>query len=235
MYAWPLLKTLFTDIFSKDDWLRLMDHVFTYKEDPELILFYCAAFLIASRSTIVQQVLSIDDLIAFQTKPTGLSFKKISQLAHKLHSQHKQTIFCGTLTNALPLPCQGEYPLFTRYPDQVTLQQVRVREKILQEEEEIGRKAQLLEELRLKTEQVLANEERIRRQQEAAGAAELERKRKMQAEQEAMLQERIRLEEVTRLAKLEHIRKIEECIENALLRQEDLKREEARVTEEEFI
>ena len=57
----------------------------------------------------------------------------------------------------------------------------------------------------------------------------------MQAEQEAMLQERIRLEEVTRLAKLEHIRKIEECIENALLRQEDLKREEARVTEEEFI
>ena len=50
-----------------------------------------------------------------------------------------------------------------------------------------------------------------------------------------MLQERIRLEEITRLAKLEHIKKIEECIEQALYRQEDLKREEARVTEEEFI
>lgn len=50
-----------------------------------------------------------------------------------------------------------------------------------------------------------------------------------------MLQERIRLEEITRLAKLEHIKKIEECIEQALHRQEDLKREEARVTEEEFI
>ena len=32
------------------------------------------------------------------------------------------------------------------------------------EEEELGRKQQLLEELRIKTEQVLANEERIRRQ-----------------------------------------------------------------------
>lgn len=31
-----------------------MDHVFTYHEDPELIIFYCAAFLIASRSTIMQ-------------------------------------------------------------------------------------------------------------------------------------------------------------------------------------
>jgi hypothetical protein len=49
-----------------------------------------------------------------------------------------------------------------------------------------------------------------------------------------MLQERIRLEEITRLAKLEHIKKIEEAIEQALLRQEQLKREEGRVAEEEF-
>lgn len=65
--------------------------------------------------------MNIDDLLAFQTKPTGLAFKKISQLAHKLLAQHKQTIFCGTITHALPLPAQGEYPLFTRYPDQVAL------------------------------------------------------------------------------------------------------------------
>jgi hypothetical protein len=39
-----------------------------------------------------------------------------------------------------------------------------LREKLVLEEEELARKAQLLEELRMKTEQVLANEERIRRQ-----------------------------------------------------------------------
>lgn len=33
-----------------------------------------------------------------------------------------------------------------------------------------------------------------------------------------MLQERIRLDEMTRLAKLEHIKKIEEALEQALLR-----------------
>ena len=103
---------------------------------------------------------SIDDLVTFQTTQTGHSFKKVTALAFKLHTQHKQTIFTGSLTNQLPLK---EYPMFTRYPDQVALSQVRLREKIIQEEDEIGRKAQLLEELRVKTQQVLANEERIRR------------------------------------------------------------------------
>ena len=46
----------------------------------------------------------------------------------------------------------------------------------------------------------------------------------MQQEQEAMLQERIRLEEITRLAKIEHIRRIEDALEEAIGRQEQLKR-----------
>ena len=52
-----------------------------------------------------------------------------------------------------------------------------MREKIVKEEEELTRKAHLLEDLRLKTEQVLLNEDRIRRQQEAATLADIERKK----------------------------------------------------------
>jgi len=65
VYGWPLLKTLFTDVLARDDWLKLMDHIFTYRDDPELIIFYCAAFLLASRTIITQQVHTIDDLIVF--------------------------------------------------------------------------------------------------------------------------------------------------------------------------
>jgi hypothetical protein len=53
--------------------------------------------------------------------------------------------------------------VLARYPEQVTITQIKLREKIISEEEEINKKAILLEELRLKTEQVLANEERIRK------------------------------------------------------------------------
>ena len=45
-----------------------------------------------------------------------------------------------------------QYPLFTRYPEQVAISQVRLREKIILAEEELARKHQLLEELRVKTE-----------------------------------------------------------------------------------
>jgi hypothetical protein len=44
----------------------------------------------------------------------------------------------------------------------------------------------------------------------------------------------VRLEEITRLAKLEHIRRIEDALEEALGRQDRLRMEEARVAEEEF-
>jgi hypothetical protein len=45
-----------------------------------------------------------------------------------------------------------QYPLFTRYPEQVAASQIRIREKIIGEEEELARKHQMLEELRVKTE-----------------------------------------------------------------------------------
>jgi hypothetical protein len=42
------------------------------------------------------------------------------------------------------------------------------------------------------------------------------------------------LEEMTRLAKLDHIRRIEEALEEALHRQQALKQQEIRAAEEEF-
>jgi hypothetical protein len=65
VYAWPILTTLFTDVLPKADWLRLFDHLFTYRDDPELLIFYLAAFLLCSRTTLLTQVNTLDDLAAF--------------------------------------------------------------------------------------------------------------------------------------------------------------------------
>lgn len=68
VYAWPILKTLFTEVLTRDDWLKLMDHLFTFRDDPELILFYCMSLLINQRQTLLTQVFTIDDMVAFQSK-----------------------------------------------------------------------------------------------------------------------------------------------------------------------
>ncbi len=120
-------------------------------------------------------------MIAFQSKTSTIPFKKITEMAFRMHQNLKETVFTGNIQQVLPLP-KGDYPVLPRYPEQVTITQIKLREKIISEEEEINKKAFLLEELRLKTEQVLANEERIRKQQEAAALAEIERRRKLQQE-----------------------------------------------------
>lgn len=44
-----MLKTLFTEILSKDDWLKFMDDIFTRKEDPELLPIYVSAIILLSK------------------------------------------------------------------------------------------------------------------------------------------------------------------------------------------
>ena len=53
-----------------------MDHLFTYKEDPELIAYFCAAFLIQSKGQLMQ-IDNIDDLHLFMSRTSTLNFKKI--------------------------------------------------------------------------------------------------------------------------------------------------------------
>ena len=52
----------------------------------------------------------------------------------------------------------------------------------------------------------------MRIQQEAQVNAEAERKLRMRAEMEQLLQERIRLDELQRLARLEHVKAVEDTI-----------------------
>lgn len=119
MYAWPLVKTLLTEVLQAEDWLKLMDYLFTYKEDPELFSYFCASYLLQSRGHLLQ-INSIEGLHAFFSKTTGLAFNKIAKMALKLHSVHKNTICLGVVSSYnLPI-CKdgmGEYPIFNRYPE----------------------------------------------------------------------------------------------------------------------
>ncbi len=127
-----MLKTFFTEVLQKEDWLKLMDHLFVFKEDPELLVYFLCAFLLCSKGHI-QQLTSIDELHSFLSKETGVSFKKIMAMAFVLHNKYKHDIITGNnITSYLPLQKEGqtEYPLFNRYPEHIISHQARIREKI---------------------------------------------------------------------------------------------------------
>ena len=49
-YAWPFLTSFFSEALAKDDWLKLMDHLFIKSSEPELLLYFLGAYLLSSKS-----------------------------------------------------------------------------------------------------------------------------------------------------------------------------------------
>lgn len=83
-----------------------MDHLFTYREDPELLTYYCAAYLIKSKGALTQ-IFSTEELHNFQQTQTGVAFKNIKEAAVKLHQKYSQKVFAGTISNNIPLIKDG--------------------------------------------------------------------------------------------------------------------------------
>ena len=90
----------------------------------------------------------LEDLSVFLNTESTIPFKKIMTEAERLHGQLKATIFSGASGHYLPICSQSaedgssiasvsSYKSFTRYPDHFVSFQNRLREKAVNQEEEI--------------------------------------------------------------------------------------------------
>ena len=52
-YAWSLLRSLFTEVLSSQDWLRFCDQLFTFPNEPQLLLVAVVAFLKYFRTSLL--------------------------------------------------------------------------------------------------------------------------------------------------------------------------------------
>ena len=112
-----MLTNFFTEALNKEDWLKLIDHLFMRSEEPELLLYFLGAYLVCSKSQLMQ-VNCIEDLALFLNTSTAVPFKKIMTTAEAMHSKHKNDIFPGNCGINLPiLGAGGCYQSFTRYPE----------------------------------------------------------------------------------------------------------------------
>lgn len=117
------MTSFFSEVLSKDDWLKMVDHLFLRSNEPELLLYFLCAYLLCSKSQLMQ-VNCVEDLAVFLNSQTAIPFKKIMTLAESLHSKLKtSSIFPGSFGQNLPVSNQDGsessscYQSFTRYPD----------------------------------------------------------------------------------------------------------------------
>ena len=90
---WRLLKFIFSECFSKKDWLSFLDFIITYNHHPEMILYFTAAFLISNKNELINNKNSQKEILLciFDTK-IKRKMEKIFNIALNLYKKYSKNL-----------------------------------------------------------------------------------------------------------------------------------------------
>uniref|UniRef100_A0A8C9F3G9 TBC1 domain family member 31 n=1 Tax=Pavo cristatus TaxID=9049 RepID=A0A8C9F3G9_PAVCR len=223
VYAWPLLETLFSEVLTREEWLKVFDNIFS--NHPSYFLMIVVAYIICSRAPLLLCNQSQDFEYFFHHR-NNLDINTVIKRAYHLMETtppdiHPQRV----LDDFMPLT-KGQYPVFNKYPKFVVDYQTRERERIRQDEIEYLRERQLVHELEAKAQEQKAEDEAFYRKQELLREAE-EQRRKMVLEEEEKLSER-RLAAVRRELKAKELQFLDASRRRLLKYQQDQRQMELK-------
>eukprot|EP00127_Corallochytrium_limacisporum_P001206 Clim_evm41s44 gene=Clim_evmTU41s44 len=191
VYAWGMLQNFLSEILGKDDWLAVMDHVFT--NHPGFLLIVVTAILRYFRRTLLGCRNREDFAFFFGRIQGSLSVPQLMQMAYRMAASTPADLDPrrnGLYPQFSPLSAggagggQGQYPIFNKYPRFVVDYQVRAREAIRREEEENTKRMELITDLREESRRIEREQARWSRQQTILADAEDERRRQQRVEED---------------------------------------------------
>ncbi|TPX40312.1 hypothetical protein SeMB42_g04226 [Synchytrium endobioticum] len=151
VYVWTFVQSLFSELFVREEWLRVMDHLIT--NGPAYIWYLAAAYLIHFKPALLR-LDKLDDFKFFFQRPNPVALSSVLSLAYRLRRTTPEQLSPATFLEAfVPIP-RGQYPVFNRFPKFVVDYQVRMRERIRKEEEDYLRKRKTTEEIKRLTEEL---------------------------------------------------------------------------------
>jgi hypothetical protein len=131
LYGWSLLQTIFSEVFSKNEWQILFDNIFS--QHPGYMLYLVVAYSICNRSALVQ-VQEIEDARYFFRHKNPLSVNHLLNEAARIQLTTPADIDpCQLLNDFEPLT-KGTYPVFNKRPRFISDYQIIEKKKILQQE-----------------------------------------------------------------------------------------------------
>ncbi|GMF23545.1 unnamed protein product [Phytophthora lilii] len=217
-YAWSLLKTIFTEVMSDDEWMCLWDHLFTFSDIPQLLYVAVLAYLSYFRTALLAACdrFSIEQ---FFHQQNAIDIQKFLQLMMNLREKldlSEFTAFGDPVDDSSsqgrgpywPLS-KGQYPAFAHYPRFVVDFQISERNRIALEEAELAHKQTLLDQIEKESGKLKAEHERWMKERKLVIQAE-ERRRKeaIAAEKERILHMKT-LDYETRKRRLQHLSNME--------------------------
>ena len=166
-YAWPILQKGFSKVLYTDDWLKLFDHFITNFEKPELIYYFCAAFLNSIGEVLINAKTSeqVENIVNSKHK---INIESVIKEMFRLHSKYKSDdeIFVGMIENHIPLEGLNCYPSFFNYPAESVAYAQKVRSIRVNQEQIAVQKEKELSDLRGNISKLLIRDKQQREQSE---------------------------------------------------------------------
>ncbi|XP_053182759.1 TBC1 domain family member 31 [Scomber japonicus] len=220
LYVWPLLETLFSEVLTRDEWLRLFDNVFS--NHPSFLLMACVAYITCCREPLLLCAQKQDFEYFFHHR-NNLDMGAMIKEAYRLMSGTPADIHPRTmLSDFIPLT-KGQYPVFNHYPEFIVEYQSREREKIRLQEMEYLRERQEVSAMRADFVRRQAEEEAYYTQQDLLQKAEEQRRNILAQEEEKLTQQRKKLAAMKRELKVKELQLLDATRRRFLKHQQDLK------------
>ncbi|GAB1597767.1 TBC1 domain family member 31 [Argonauta hians] len=207
IYAWPLLESLFTEVLTKNEWLRLWDHVFS--NHPAFLLMVVVAYIVGARAALMKCV-ELEDFKFFFSQQNAVNIGNVIKQTYNLISSTPDEVNPLKLLNDFVPLTRGQYPVFNKYPKFIVDYQKKEREKIQQQELEYLRQRQLSLELHKATLHRQQEEEAWFRQQKLLLEAEDKRRKMMKEEEGKLTEQRRHLQTMNKEAKMKQLNLLED-------------------------
>ncbi|NXG89331.1 TBC31 protein, partial [Stercorarius parasiticus] len=231
VYAWPLLETLFSEVLTREEWLKVFDNIFS--NHPSYFLMIVIAYIICSRARLLH-CNQTEDFEYFFHHRNNLDINVVIKEAYHLMETtpldiHPQRV----LDDFIPLT-KGQYPVFNKYLKFIVDYQTQERERIRQDEIEYLRERQLAHELEAKAQEWKAEDEAWYRKQELLREAEEQRRKMLLEEEEKLAEQRQRLAAVKRELKVKELQFLDASRRRFLKYQQDQRQMELKRLDDEI-
>ena len=238
--VWQLLSTLFTDVTTADEWLRLFDHVVV--NGREMLTHLAAAYVLIWRETILNAPEGSSAIKQLFARDAGTSLERLLEKAYILKSASPAGMTTLEPTgivdvsggnnpgdarpgvssipgsSLITLPKASTYPVFEGFPKKAVDWAAGEREKLRADEDALLAKQKTVKSLQKRTEELQAME--MAWEAEAQRMAEIETARKNEIEnlESGMRFQMKQWEEKERLERLKQVEAIESAYASALAR-----------------
>ncbi|XP_028919506.1 TBC1 domain family member 31 isoform X1 [Ornithorhynchus anatinus] len=202
LYAWPLLETVFSEVLTREEWLKVFDNVFS--NHPSFLLMTVVAYNTCFRAPLLNCTQK-DDFEYFFHHRNNLDINALIREAYRLMDVTPADIHPRRMLDDFVPLTKGQYPIFNKYPKFIVDYQTQERERIRNDEMEYLRERQLVHELEAETLQRKVEDDAWYRKQALLCEAEKRRREILLEEEEKLVEQRQRLAAMKRELKIKEL------------------------------